>query len=159
MSEHFSMEARVGRDRQRYTADEYREVVGTVPVDMATGKLLLISSRKHPGQWVIPKGGWDDDETREDAAVRETWEEAGVEGTLGPLILSHRKTSNKTGAKEKGTHVQIYELYVSKVAQEWPESGDRQRQWMRYEEALALIKGFVLEAVQQCSLSPGGGVE
>jgi len=43
--------------------------------------VLLITSRGGKG-WVFPKGGWEDDETVEAAAKRETVEEAGVRGTI-----------------------------------------------------------------------------
>ena len=33
-------------------------------------------------QWVLPKGGWEIDETQREAALRETWEEAGVRGDI-----------------------------------------------------------------------------
>lgn len=44
-------------------------------------EVLLITSRGGKG-WVIPKGGWEDDETVEAAAKRETVEEAGVRGSI-----------------------------------------------------------------------------
>lgn len=43
--------------------------------------VLLITSRNGRG-WVVPKGGWELDETLEAAAARETLEEAGVRGRL-----------------------------------------------------------------------------
>ena len=39
---------------------------------------LLVSSHNTKGKWVLPKGGWEVDETAEEAATRETFEEAGV---------------------------------------------------------------------------------
>ncbi|KAI9228339.1 MAG: NUDIX hydrolase domain-like protein [Piptocephalis tieghemiana] len=154
MSGVLSQEARVGRHKQRYTEKGYREVAGVIPVDEDSRQILLISSRKHPGRWVIPKGGWDNDETCEEAALRETWEEAGVEGTLGSLIYSLHRPSSKVESKEKGTHFQVYELLVTKIHETWPESLDRERRWMGYEEALGKTEGFVHEAIQCCRLSP-----
>ena len=40
--------------------------------------ILLISSHHSHEEWVLPKGGWEIDETAEQAAKRETFEEAGV---------------------------------------------------------------------------------
>lgn len=40
--------------------------------------ILLISSHHSQEEWVLPKGGWENDETAEQAAKRETFEEAGV---------------------------------------------------------------------------------
>jgi len=44
-------------------------------------QVLLITSRGGKG-WVLPKGGWEDDERVEEAAQRETVEEAGVRGAI-----------------------------------------------------------------------------
>lgn len=41
------------------------------------GNLLLVRHAED-GEWVIPGGGLDPEETPADAIVRETWEEAGV---------------------------------------------------------------------------------
>lgn len=44
-------------------------------------QVLLITSRGGKG-WVFPKGGWEQDEVVEAAALRETIEEAGVRGRI-----------------------------------------------------------------------------
>ena len=38
----------------------------------------MVSSHHTKGKWVLPKGGWETDETALEAAKRETFEEAGV---------------------------------------------------------------------------------
>ena len=84
--------AREVRDKQRYTRNPYdnnnivRLVSGCVPI-LNDGRILLISSRKEDSTWSLPKGGWELDECIEEGAIRETFEEAGVTGTLGPCIL------------------------------------------------------------------------
>jgi 8-oxo-dGTP pyrophosphatase MutT (NUDIX family) len=45
-------------------------------IPMLDGKVVLISSAKK--KWIVPKGGWEDDESAEQSAVREAYEEAGV---------------------------------------------------------------------------------
>jgi diphosphoinositol-polyphosphate diphosphatase len=83
--------AREVRDNQRWTANPnndggvVRLVSGTVPI-LKDGRVLLISSRKDNG-WSLPKGGWELDESLEEGAIRETFEEAGVLGLLGPFII------------------------------------------------------------------------
>jgi 8-oxo-dGTP pyrophosphatase MutT (NUDIX family) len=47
---------------------------------------LLISSSRNKNFWVIPGGGIEDNENPEDAAEREVYEEAGVQGRLGRLL-------------------------------------------------------------------------
>lgn len=41
-------------------------------------QVLIISSSKHPDEWILPKGGWESDETLVECALREAEEEAGV---------------------------------------------------------------------------------
>ncbi|KAI8984109.1 hypothetical protein BDF20DRAFT_816651 [Mycotypha africana] len=77
MSSHtkFSEEARTGRDHQVYDENNVRQVTGTIAVDPKTNKVLIISSSKYEDVWVLPKGGWENDETKEQSAERETYEE------------------------------------------------------------------------------------
>ena len=79
-SDSCDFEARVGRSKQRYDAGGIRLVA--VCAAVRKGKVVLISSRSKP-EWILPKGGWETDETAEEAARREAREEAGVDGTIG----------------------------------------------------------------------------
>lgn len=72
----FLMEpARSGRQNAQYDGDT-RLVAGCLPV-MPDGRVVLIRSVKRT-DWILPKGGWESDETAAEAAVREAYEEAGV---------------------------------------------------------------------------------
>ena len=42
-------------------------------------------SNKRGDSMIFPKGGWETDETAEEAAQRESFEEAGVRGRVRPL--------------------------------------------------------------------------
>jgi 8-oxo-dGTP pyrophosphatase MutT (NUDIX family) len=49
-------------------------------------EVLLVRSTKDPAVWVFPKGHIEPGETAEDAALRETQEETGIDGELlGPV--------------------------------------------------------------------------
>lgn len=61
-----------------------RLVTGCVPI-LRSGMILFISASRKP-EWILPKGGWEQDETMEESAVRECFEEAGCLGTLGPAL-------------------------------------------------------------------------
>jgi diphosphoinositol-polyphosphate diphosphatase len=73
-----SMTPRKGRDLQRYSPVGERLVTGVVP--FYCGRVVMISSNS--GQWILPKGGWEADESVEEAAAREAYEEAGVLGAV-----------------------------------------------------------------------------
>ncbi|KAJ0045067.1 hypothetical protein Pint_05225 [Pistacia integerrima] len=83
--------ARTGRHQQRYDQG-YRLVAGCIPFRYRNAEcgnddsekiveVLMISSTSGPGL-LFPKGGWENDETVEQAAEREAVEEAGVRGQL-----------------------------------------------------------------------------
>ena len=84
-----SLLPRQGRSRQRWELDTSEAVeiqlkTGCIPV-FSDSKILMISSKKKM-EWVFPKGGWETDESLACGAMRETFEEAGVVGTLGPVL-------------------------------------------------------------------------
>jgi diphosphoinositol-polyphosphate diphosphatase len=90
--------ARQGRTNQRWAVDPesgrfLRLVAGCVPI-LSDGRILLIGSSKE-NAWLFPKGGWELDETLEEGAIRECFEEAGVLGTLGPRFDSCCLETNK----------------------------------------------------------------
>ena len=82
-------ESRNGRETQRFATDAQtgqllRLTTGCVPI-MRDGRILLVSSSRK-GEWILPKGGWESDETMEVSALRETYEEGGILGLIGPKL-------------------------------------------------------------------------
>ncbi|ORY97183.1 NUDIX hydrolase domain-like protein [Syncephalastrum racemosum] len=150
----YPAEARTGREKQRYDEDDVRQVAGCLPIDPLTRRVMLISSSKHPNTWVFPKGGWENDETREEAAQRETYEEAGVRGRITRYVGNYYEYTKKGNAK---TRFWVYELEIQEILKKWPEKKKRERRWFTFEEALlamALHKPFMQEALRQSSLAP-----
>lgn len=131
-------------------------------MDADRKNVLLVSSEAKPEHWVLPKGGAENDETNADAALRETWEEAGAHGTLGPKIgvfYDYRPSKDqrtKDGKPIPRTECHFYELYDTKLEPKWPESDKRRRKWMPYEEAktalLAHNRTSLAEALEKSSL-------
>lgn len=81
--------SRSGRDQQRFATDArtgqlLRLTTGCVPI-LKNGKVLLISSSRKE-EWILPKGGWESDEALQISAQRETFEEAGILGSLGQQL-------------------------------------------------------------------------
>lgn len=107
--------SRQGRSLQRWlihspTGDLVRQVAGTVPITR-DGRIILVSASRKT-EWILPKGGWDTDETKEECAVRETFEEGGLLGRLGgcldPIDYERKKAKkrrldggNRGNAEEK----------------------------------------------------------
>jgi 8-oxo-dGTP pyrophosphatase MutT (NUDIX family) len=92
-------------------------------------RVLLVTARRNPGNWIFPKGHIEKGETAEAAALRETREEAGVVATvIAPAgILEY----GFLGAKAR---VEYFLLQFTREAGP-PEDG-RQRIWCDVEDAL-----------------------
>jgi len=93
--------------------------------------VLLVSSKKEPGNWIFPKGHVERGETAPEAALRETEEEAGVAGTLlGPA-----------GALEfdwRGTRYRV-EYFLIRATSETPKTDGRTKVWLPFDDALARL--------------------
>ncbi|XP_052180900.1 nudix hydrolase 18, mitochondrial-like [Diospyros lotus] len=133
-----SLEAsRTGRQFQRYD-EGCRQVVGCIPYRYKKGnqyiedlEVLLISSQK--GQsFFFPKGGWEIDESMEEAASRETQEEAGVIGFVECQLGKWRFQSKSQNTIHEGY---MFPMRVTKELDSWPEKNVRQRIWMSVDEA------------------------
>ncbi|TMW58891.1 hypothetical protein Poli38472_007036 [Pythium oligandrum] len=145
--EHISplQHSRVGRANQRY--DGATRLLACVVVvrpapdagsavsTPSSRQVLLISSSKHPDEWILPKGGWEDDESIEECAHREAEEEAGVTGSivsdLGQLDF----------ATHKGSPCRLYGFVLQCERQyaHWAESS-RRRKWVSFEEAHTFLQ-------------------
>ncbi|KAK3071469.1 hypothetical protein LTR53_014639 [Teratosphaeriaceae sp. CCFEE 6253] len=152
------MEARVGRDKQRYGPKGERLVAGVVPLNPDRSQVLLIQSSARKG-WVLPKGGWETDETQPDAACREAWEEAGIVCEIAADLgeIQEKRTEaqiKKYGATAPRALYRFYEVAVKEEKAKWPESHKRDRQWMEYAKAREWLKDRpeLLEALDRCNM-------
>jgi len=147
--------ARTGRQKQVYEKN-VRQVAGCVPINPATKQVLLISSRTNRGEWSLPKGGWETDESKAEAAMRETYEEAGVRGQITSLLgyFNHSKLIAETGLPAAGFW--FFEMVVNSIEEDWPEKLERDRQWFAFEEAMRHLarRPFMQHALAECSLRP-----
>lgn len=92
-------------------------------------RVLLVTARRNPRNWIFPKGHIEKGESPAQAALRETREEAGVLGkVVGPAgVLEY----GFLGAKAR---VEYFVVQFTKDVGP-PEDG-RQRAWYSLEEAL-----------------------
>jgi len=136
--------SRTGRQNQRYATSSttnlptIRLTVGSVPI-LRDGKILLVSSTNKKG-WILPKGGWELDERCEDGALRETYEEGGILGTLGVRLGDVEYDRLSKGTKSTRIRMHMYLLYVMEVREEWPESW-RARKAVDIETAIEMVTG------------------
>ncbi|KAL8172192.1 hypothetical protein V2J09_023996 [Rumex salicifolius] len=153
--------ARTGRLLQRYF-DGYRLIAGCIPFryrsslgDDASSdqivEVLMISSTGGPGL-VFPKGGWENDETVEQAAVREALEEAGVRGDLMASLGEYdfkSKTLQGKSCPQGLCKAEMFALHVKEELLTWPEQSARERTWLTVSEALDYCKhSWMREALE-----------
>ncbi|KAL6861339.1 hypothetical protein ACP4OV_017039 [Aristida adscensionis] len=135
------MVARQGRELQRYSdSTGGRVVVGCVPYrvrrDGGGVEVLVISSQKKgaAGGVLIPKGGWELDESMDEAARREAMEEAGVAGEVaGPALGRWCYRSRSYDATYEGF---VLPLRVTAEMDRWPEMAARRREWLSAADAI-----------------------
>ena len=147
------MVARQGRELQRYSdSTGGRVVVGCIPYRLRAGgevEVLVISSQKKgpAGGVLIPKGGWELDESMDEAARREAAEEAGVVGETGPALGRWCYRSRSYDATYEGF---VLPLRVTAELDRWPEMGARRREWVSPAEAVARCPhAWMREALQR----------
>jgi diphosphoinositol-polyphosphate diphosphatase len=97
--------------------------------------VLLTQSSRGKG-WVLPKGGWESDETCEEAAEREAWEEAGISIQIDyDLGCIEEKRPPKSSKKDRSRYY-FFQATVLSEADTWPEADKRDRKWFTYSEAM-----------------------
>jgi len=110
---------------------------GAVPYRrLPTGQIeiLVISSPHRTDHWLFPMGHIDPGETPQETARRETQEEAGIIADPGPHI------GQLVFTKSLGDEHRV-DYYLAEYCgdTDWPESKQRQRQWLALEEAEATV--------------------
>ncbi|KAI4339481.1 hypothetical protein MLD38_024423 [Melastoma candidum] len=152
-----SLLARVGRDRQRYE-DNLRLVSGCIPYRIVEDdndqpekrvEVLMVTSPNR-NDLVFPKvmrtGGWEDDESVEEAACREAFEEAGVKGILSEKSIGMWEFRSKSSQEEDcsspvgGCRGHMFTLEVTEELHAWPEQDNHSRRWVNVKEAFELCR-------------------
>ena len=138
-----------------YSEAGERLVAGVVPLSADKTRVLLIQSTRRGG-WVLPKGGWETDESAQEAAKREAWEEAGVICTTTRDLgwIRDGRSAKDTTPQAPRALFQFYEVRVDKEEGEWPEKNKRGRMWMGFREARDALKGRpeLLEALEKSGI-------
>jgi len=104
--------------------------------------MCLVSSRGGR-RWVIPKGRIEPQQTPQEAAQAEAWEEAGVLGRL-PSQSIGQFSYDKLG---QTFLVEVFYLDVESIRDVWPERHGRERVWVSFEEACCRVSEPELRAI------------
>ena len=94
-------------------------------------EILLITSRD-TGRWVLPKGWPMEGKTLSESALEEAWEEAGIRAAaIASVPLGHYHYDKRMNdGTDLPVTVALFRLDVSDMADDFPEKGQRQLQWM-----------------------------
>ena len=90
-------------------------------------------------RWVLPKGHIESGLSPRESAIREAFEEAGIEGDVAGARIggyAYRKADETSGGIYR---VAVYPMAVSRILRRWPERSLRRRKWMTPEEAIAAV--------------------
>ena len=101
-------------------------------------EVLLITSRKRK-RWILPKGWPVHGQTPAQAAQREAFEEAGVEGQASDGCIGLYSYVKGSGKERLPCVVAVFPLQVERERKAWPEEHQRERRWLSPEKAAALI--------------------
>jgi 8-oxo-dGTP pyrophosphatase MutT (NUDIX family) len=105
-------------------------------------EFLLVTARRRPGEWVLPKGHVEAGERPEDAAVREVAEEAGVQAAV-----ERRLDDLELG---QGPEAQRIRVYLMRACGDVDDAGEgRETAWLpgdaaeerlQYDESRQLLR-------------------
>lgn len=100
--------------------------------DAGWTQFLLVTARRQPGEWVLPKGHIEPGESAAEAAAREVLEEAGITASLvGELGQLDYFTARGR------LHVQFF---LMAFESEGPPGEDRDRAWLSADEARGRVR-------------------
>jgi 8-oxo-dGTP pyrophosphatase MutT (NUDIX family) len=91
-------------------------------------KILLVTARRNPENWIFPKGHVEAGEKLEDAAIREAREEAGVDGTV---VGAAGSISFEYGDNNYRVH-----YFVVMTSDNGSEQEGRRARWCKYKQAM-----------------------
>lgn len=101
--------------------------------------VLLITSRG-TRQWLIPKGWPMAGLKPHKVAGQEAWEEAGILGRARKQCLGTFRYRKTRGPKRgQNIRVLVFAFEVDKLANHYPEAGQRKRKWLRPQKAAKRI--------------------
>lgn len=103
-------------------------------------EILLLTSRRS-GRWIVPRGWPINGLSPAETAAQEAWEEGGVKGKLHDMCLG---IYDYDKVLETGTDlpvsVAVFPIKVKKLADDFPEKGQRRRKWFSPKKAASRVQ-------------------
>ena len=95
-------------------------------------RVLVVRSKKDPTIWVFPKGHVEAGEDTAATALRETWEEAGVRGTLGAPVGAPLEF-------QSGDEPVSVQYFLVRAGEEHASPEGRDKRWLTIDDALTTL--------------------
>lgn len=110
-------------------------------------EILIITSRESR-RWVIPKGWPMKGKKPFEAAATEAWEEAGVRGTTRKKPVGHYTyLKDLDNGDVAPCIVDVFQIEVSELKNEFKEQGQRIVQWVSPDEAARRVREIELKSL------------
>ena len=136
---------KLARDQKRDVRTQFGALCWRVHKDEV--QVALVTSRRSR-RWVLPKGWPQSGATPSEAAAREAYEEAGIEGKTVDVCLGiYSYTKAIEGGTDLPCVVAIFPLKVKRVLPKWPEAKDRKRKWFSTKKAATLVDSPELKRI------------
>lgn len=130
--------------------------IAALPVRIALDdplEVLLVTTRSTK-RWTVPKGWPMKGRKAHEAAAVEAWEEAGVRGKARKRPIGRYLYWKRLAAHFELCRVKLYVLIVEDAQGDWPERGERSRNWFAVNDAADLVDEPGLKKVLR-ELDPG----
>lgn len=118
--------------------NEIRLQSGCIPYRITNGKIeILLVQSSTSKRWTLPSGQVEPGLTLEENAVKEVYEEAGVEGYLTHDMGTLLYVKTSTGVKQI---LRLYAMCVHTELVSYPEMHTRVRKWFPIQKARLISK-------------------
>ncbi len=134
---------------QMFSARNRLLQIGTLAWRTGKGSLevCLITSRGG-GRWIIPKGWPEPGLSHAAIAAQEAWEEAGLTGSVHPVIYASFTTSKSIEPGiDMPVRMDVYLLGNPGQAKKFPELGQRKVKWLTIDRAVERVDDAGLKDV------------
>lgn len=114
-------------------SEKVKERYGTLPFLQKDNDLYVVMVTNQSGnKWIFPRGQLELDMTPAEAALMESYEEAGV---IGRVLSELREQCTRD---DRSIH-HLYPMKVIQMLDEWPEASIRKRQVVKFKKAMQLL--------------------